>query len=115
MGVINEPLPAPPLYRDTSLNPKSSARIRIILGLLSDILSLRDGPSCQLEDPSDNTGVVIFKIFGIAHTAISILFCQDRSPMNNRKNIAAVVFFILLPLNSSRWFTCAIINDSTDC
>ena len=68
-GVINEPSPAPPLYEEISLKPKSSARIIIILGLES-FLSLSFGPSFQLEEPSDKIGFVIFKIFGSTQTAI---------------------------------------------
>ena len=49
------------------MNPRSSARIKIILGLVS-LIVFESGPSCQLEDPTDKTGVVIFKIFGNAHT-----------------------------------------------
>ena len=42
-GVIKDPSAAPPLYRETSLNPKSSARIKIILGLVSFIV-FESGP-----------------------------------------------------------------------
>ena len=87
----------------------------MILGLLSGVLFGTTGPSFQLDEPSDKTGLTIFKIFGIAHTVILILFCQPKIPMNNRKNIIAVVFFILLPLNSGGWLTRTIINNSTDC
>ena len=72
-GVINEPSLATPLYKETSLKPKSSARIIIILGLES-LLSLSFGPSCQSEEPSDKIGLVIFKIFGNAQTIILTRF-----------------------------------------
>ena len=77
-GVINEPSLAPPLYKEISLKPKSSARIIIILGLES-FLSFFCGPSCQLEDPSDKIGLVIFKIFGNAQTTIFTRLLQRKN------------------------------------
>ena len=71
-GVIRVPSPAPPLYRETSLNPRSSARMRIMFGFLSfSGNSGSDGPSGHTTSLYSATGCVNFIIFGIAHTTTS--------------------------------------------
>ena len=96
-GVIKDPSAAPPLYRETSLNPKSSARIKIILGLVSFIV-FESGPFCQFEEPTDKTGFVISKIFGSAQTTIFTLLFQITND-NTRKNVRVLnnrfIFYLM--------------------
>ena len=96
-GVIKDPSAAPPLYRETSLNPKSSARIKIILGLVS-LIVFESGPFCQFEDPTDKTGFVIFKIWGSAQTTIFTLLFQITND-NTRKNVRVLnnrfIFYLM--------------------
>ena len=90
-------------------------RIKTIITLLrkrKSELFFSIGPCSQFELPSDEIGLIIFKIFGMDHITMFTLFCQIIKLIVMAKK-RKIIFFILFPFNSGRRFTSTVIDNST--